>query len=114
MMNDRFRDALIVLIAVPVLGVLMGGVYSVPAMRVTSCRDPWLTILLGVGLSVTVGAIGFAFDLMLLLIVGAWTCAWVLLLVRRYFGKLDHNLERFGLIHAVTLVGMFCLARFAG
>jgi hypothetical protein len=113
-MNERYRDMLIVPIAVLVLGVLMGGMYSVPAMRVTSCRDPWLTILLGVGLSVTVGALGFAFGLTFLLIVGTWIFAWALLLVRRFFGKLDHNLERFGLVHAATLVGVFCLGWFAG
>jgi hypothetical protein len=109
-MNNRFQNVLIVLIAAPVLGVLMGGVYSVPSMRITSCRDPWLTILLGAGLSITVGVIGFAFDLGLLRIVGAWA----LLLVRRFFGKLDHNLERYGLVHAVTLVGMFCLGWLSG
>jgi hypothetical protein len=109
-MTDKIREALIMLIAIPVLGVFMGGVYSVPAMRVTNCRDPWLTV----GLSVTVGAIGFAFDLTFLTIMCAWICATVLLVVRRFFGKLDHNLERFGLVHAVTLVGVFSLAWFAG
>lgn len=101
------------LIAVPVLGVLMGGIYSLPAMRLTNCREPWFTVLLGIGLSVTVLAIGFACGLALPVILIAWICACVLLLVRRFLGKLDHNLERFGLVHAVTLVGMFWLVWFS-
>lgn len=111
-MNPKLRDALMVLIAVPVLGVLMGGVYSLPAMRVTNCREPWYTMSLAMGLSVTVVAIGLACGLGFPLTLIAWLCACVALLVRRSFGKLDHNVERFGFIHAMTLVGMFWFVRF--
>jgi hypothetical protein len=36
---ERLRDFAIYLIAVPVLGILMGGVYSMPAGRATKGRD---------------------------------------------------------------------------
>lgn len=113
-MNERIRNALIIIIAFPVLGLLMGGVYSVPAMRVTSCREPWYTLSLGVGLSVTVVAIGTTCNMTWPLLGGAWICACVVLAVRRSFGKLDHNLERFGFVHAFTLLGMFWLVLLAG
>jgi hypothetical protein len=109
-MNGRLRDILIILVAIPVLGLLMGGVYSAPPMRATNCREPWYTLLLGVGLSITVLAIGFASQLEWFWIAGAWICSCVLLLVRRSFGKLDHNLERFGLIHVFAMTGMILLA----
>jgi hypothetical protein len=108
-MSKKLRDTLGVLIAVPVLGVLMGGIYSLPAMRVTSGREPWLTILLFLGLSVTVLCIGFGTGLGSGWISVAWMSACVVLLVRRSFGKLDHSLERFGLLHALTVAGMLWL-----
>jgi hypothetical protein len=113
-MNKKFREQLIVvLIALPVLLVMMGGVYSIPAISVTRGRDPWFTLLLGAGLLATVAGIGFACNLRFPVILGAWLCACMALFVRRRFGKLDHNLERFGLIHGMTLVGMFWVVRFA-
>lgn len=105
-MNENLRYALGVALAAFVLGVLMGGVYSLPAMRVTKCREPWYTILLGIGLSITILGLGFAFNVSIPLITGAWICALLLLGMRRCAGKLDHNLERFGLVHAFALVGM--------
>ena len=113
-MDEEVRDFLIYLIAVPVIGLLMGGIYSLPAMRITNGREPWLTILLSVGLSTTVIAIGFACGLSIPVVAGAWGFACVALVVRRCFGKLDHSVERFGLIHALTLVGMYWLVQFAG
>jgi hypothetical protein len=112
-MNERIRNALVFMVALPVLGLLMGGVYTIPAMRVTSCREPWYTLLLGVGLSVTVVAIGAACKLTWPLLGGAWICACVVLALRRSLGKLDHNLERFGLVHAFALGGMFWLVLLA-
>ena len=113
MMNEKLQNTFIVLIAVPVLGILMGGVYSVPAMRVTNCRDPWFTMLLAAGLSVTIVAIAIGCGLAVPLTLIAWACACAGLLVRRSFGKLDHNIERFGLIHAASLVGMLWLVLLA-
>jgi hypothetical protein len=112
-MSEKLRATVILLVAIPVLGILMGGIYSLPAMRATDCREPWYTLLLAGGLSVTVVAIGITWGLSLALILIALACAWSVLLVRRSFGKLDHNVERFGLIHAVTLAGMVWLILFA-
>lgn len=106
-LSARNLDPLVLFIAVPVVGILMGGIYSLPAIYATKGRDPVYTILLGLGLSVTVFGIGIAGDLSLSLTSVAWICAVLVLIIRRSFGKLDHNLERFGLVHAITLVCMF-------
>ena len=105
-MKTKFADVIGTLIALPILGILMGGVYSLPAMRITKCREPWYTITLGIGLSITVLAISFIYELPVNRVSIAWAIACALLLIRRSFGKLDHNIERYGLIHGITLVGM--------
>jgi hypothetical protein len=90
-----------------VAGILMGGIYSLPAMKFTGSKEPWYTLSLATGLTITVLVIGlflFKSDLHILLAILA---ANILLLIRRCFGKLDHNVERFGLVHAVTLTGCF-------
>ncbi len=38
--NGLGEKVLVALIAAPAVGVLMGGVYSMPAIRVTGGRDP--------------------------------------------------------------------------
>lgn len=111
---DKKLDLLTLVIGVPVVGILMGGVYSLPAMHVTGGRDPAYTLLLSVGLSLTIIGMGFAGGLSQLLILGAWAFAMSLLLVRRMLGKLDQNVERFGLVHALALVGMFWLIMITG
>lgn len=113
-LSAKYPDLLTLVIGVPVVGILMGGIYSLPAMRVTGSRDPAYTLLLGAGLSVTVIGIGMAADLSLPLILAAWFLTMLVLMARRLFGKLDHNVERFGVVHALTLVGMFWVVRFFG
>ena len=90
-----------------VIGILMGGIYSLPAMKLTGSKEPWYTLFLAFGLTITVLIIGlflFNSDLHILIAILA---ANSLLLIRRCFGKLDNNVERFGLVHAVTLTGCF-------
>ena len=105
-MNKKIELILILLFAVPVVGVLLGGVYSLPAMYVTKSRDPAYTILLGFGLSATVLVVGLIGGLQLAVIASAWLIACVALVIRRCFGKLDHNVERFGFVHVFSLLGM--------
>jgi len=109
---NRVSENIAVLgIAVPVVGLLMGGIYSVPAMRVCKGREPWLSALLSVGLAITVFGLGFLTDTPILFSVGAWGFSLVLLLVaRRLHGTLDGNLERFGLVHAAALLVAFAVA----
>lgn len=98
-------------IAVPVVGLLMGGIYSVPAMRVCKGREPWLSASLSIGLAITVFGFGYLTDTPILLSIGAWGLSLVLLLVaRRLHGTLDGNVERFGLVHAAALLVAFALA----
>lgn len=98
-------------VGVPVVGVLMGGVYSIPAMSLCKGREPWLSVLLSVGLAMTTFGLGYLGGTPLLLSTGAWSFSVVLLLVaRRLYGTLDGNVERFGLVHAVALVIAFVLA----
>ena len=106
-------DLLPLIIGAPVVGILMGGIYSLPAMRFSKGREPAYTILLCGGLSLTVIGIGIAGNLSLQLLSAAWVCAVLVLIIRRLFGKLDHNVERFGLVHAAILVGMFGLVAFS-
>ncbi len=85
----------------------MGGIYSFTAMKLTKAKDPWFTMLLAFGLSITVSGIGLAFFSSYRQIIIAVIAANTLLLIRRCFGKFNHNAERFGLVHALTLVGCF-------
>ena len=88
----------------------MGGVYSFPAMSVTKNKEPWLTLLLALGLSITVAAFGLLFFQLGIQIIYAVLSANILLCIRRAFGKLDHNAERFGIVHAFSLAGCMWLA----
>ena len=98
-------ERLLIICVIPLLGVLLGGIYSLPAMRVTRERDPWLTLLLSCGLAITVFGLG------LLSGTPTWTLGLVygasillLLVARRLYGSLGHNVERFGLVHMATLM----------
>jgi hypothetical protein len=100
-----FHEALVIIVGVPVVGILMGGAYSLPAIRITKGRDPWLTILLAVGLSITVLGIGIIarepwVHLAVVLVVGGL----LLVAMRSLFGSFKGNLERFGLVHMATLL----------
>jgi hypothetical protein len=109
---------LLILIATPVLGVLLGGVYSWPAILITKGREPWLSLLLAAGLSVTVSGLGLASQVPVLYLGLVWVAGLLLLLAaRRVFGALDHDLERFGIVHALALIAtvvvIFLTARHA-
>ena len=106
-----FETVVIVGLAVPVLGLLMGGIYSMPAMRLCKGREPWLSALLACGLAVTVFGIGYLAETPILLSTGGWILSVILLLVaRRLHGTLDGNLERFGFVHVSALLVTFLLA----
>jgi hypothetical protein len=106
-----FETVALIGIAVPVVGLLMGGIYSMPAMRLCKGREPWLSVLLGLGLAITVFGLGYLAETPILFSIGAWSFSVILLLVvRRLHGTLDGNLERFGLVHATALLIAFALA----
>ena len=106
-----FETIVIVGLAVPVLGLLMGGIYSMPAMRLCKGREPWLSVLLACGLGITVFGIGYLAETPILFSIGGWIFSVILLLVARHLhGTLDGNLERFGLVHAPALMVAFVLA----
>jgi hypothetical protein len=106
-----FESVAVFGVGVPVVGLLMGGIYSVPAMSLCKDREPWLSVLLSLGLAITVFGLGYLSQTPILLSTGAWNFSVVLLLVaRRSYGALDGNLERFGLVHAVALLIAFVLA----
>jgi hypothetical protein len=96
-----------VLIAGPVLLLFLGGAYSWPAIHFTRGREPWLTFLLACGLTTTVFGVGLAEAVPVPILSGVWVLALLALaLARRLYGALDHNLERFGIVHAFTLVAL--------
>lgn len=106
-----FENIAVFGIGVPVVGLLMGGIYSMPAMRVCKGREPWLSVSLSIGLAITVFGLGYLADTPILFSIEAWGLSVILLLVaRRLHGTLDGNLERFGLVHATALVIAFALA----
>jgi hypothetical protein len=97
--------ALMVAVGVPILGLLMGAIYSYPAFQLCKGREPWLTGALAAGLSVTVLGIGTLAGVPTLYLAGAWIVSLLLLFVaRRLHGSLDGNLERFGKVHATALL----------
>ena len=99
---------LIAVVGVPLLGVLMGGLYSLPAMKLTKERDPWLTLLLAAGLGLTVFGIGSLANAPIAHLAGAYALSLVLLLLaRKFYGGLGHSLERFGVVHVAAL-GLTC------
>jgi hypothetical protein len=99
-------------IAFPVVGLLLGGIYSVPASRLCKGREPWFSALLSLGLAITVFGIGALSQTRILLSAGVWAVSLALLLAaRRLHGSLDGNLERFGQVHAVTLLVSFAIAQ---
>ena len=109
--NKVFENVAALGIGVPVVGLLMGGIYSMPAMHVCKGREPWLSVSLSIGLAITVFGLGYLTDTLILFSVGAWGFSVILLLVaRRLYGTLDGNLERFGLVHAAALLIAFVLA----
>jgi hypothetical protein len=109
---NRLTEILVVSVfAVPLLGLLMGGVYSLPAMKLTKERDPWLTVILGLGLAVTVFGIGTVTRSSTSHLVIVWAASlFLLLLARKFYGGLGHSLERFGVVHLATLLMTFFAA----
>ncbi len=97
-----------IVLVFPLLGILMGGIYSYPAMRLTKERDPWLTFLLAAGLAITVFGIGCAVHARIVYLGAVWLASILLLLLARAaFGNLGHSFERFGMVHMATLFILF-------
>ena len=108
--KDHIENALLGIFAFPILGLMLGGIYSIPAMKITRERDPWLTLALILGLSVTVFGVGSLLRTPIMWIVILWLGGIVLLLAaRQLHGSLGHNLERFGIVHAPVLFISFIL-----
>lgn len=101
-------ELLLIAVAVPLLAILLGGVYSLPAIKLTKERDPWLTMLLALALAATDFGIGALLHAPMAHLSGVWFVSVVLLLIaRKFYGGLGHSLERFGVVHAATLVMTF-------
>lgn len=98
--KKQIENAVLVIFALPMLGIILGGIYSIPAMQVTREKDPWLTLLLILGLGCTVLGMGFLTGTPFVWSATLWIVGIALLLVsRRLHGSLGHNLERFGVVH---------------
>jgi hypothetical protein len=104
-LSSRLREGFVIVVSAPLVGILMGGIYSVPAMRIAKGRDLWLMLLLASGLSLTVFGIG--------IVVGASWGQLTLVLalailglvsMRTLFGSMDRSVERFGVVHLATLL----------
>lgn len=104
--NEKLSDiVLIALGTAPVLGVLMGGIYSWPLIRLTGGREPWLSLTLSLALGVTVGGLGWLMGTPAVYLAAVWLLAVGLLqVVRLMHGDLHGNLERFGMVHSAALM----------
>ncbi|WP_437530988.1 hypothetical protein WME79_00795 [Sorangium sp. So ce726] len=103
--GDRAREALLLCLGVPFLGILFGGVYSVPAILLSRGRDPWLSVLLLSGLALTVFGVGSLLRIPAGHLGGVYVVVAVaFFVVRRAFGGLERNLEHFGVVHLFALV----------
>ncbi|MGK3996719.1 hypothetical protein [Sorangium sp. So ce1024] len=106
-LGHRARGALLLCLALPFLGVVFGGIYSVSAIKLSRGRDPWLSVLLLSGLACTVISAGFLLQIPAARLGGVCVVlAAAFFVVRRVLGGLDRNLERFGLVHLLALVLM--------
>jgi hypothetical protein len=109
--NKVLETVVVFGVGLPVVGLLMGGIYSMPAMSLCKGREPWLSALLSFGLAMTIFGLGHLAETPILLSTGAWGfCVMLLLVMRRLYGNLNDNLERFGLVHAAALVIAVVLA----
>jgi hypothetical protein len=104
--NRWDETAVVYLLAIPVLGVLMGGLYALPILSLTRGKEPYTTATLAASLALPLLAIGWVFRTHASWIIGEWLVAMLLLLLRRARGPLDGNIERFGIVNCATC----CLA----
>jgi hypothetical protein len=105
MAESRLRSTLLIVFATPLLGVLMGGVYWLAAVKLSGGREPWLGLLLLLGIAVTVFGGGSALQIPLLNLGLPFVVASVsLLVIRRIYGDLARNLEHFGIVHVFAVV----------
>ncbi|WP_437992102.1 hypothetical protein [Sorangium sp. So ce145] len=76
-----------------------------PAILLTRGRDPWLSVLLLSGLALTVFGAGSLLRIPAGRVGGVYVVVAVaFFVVRRAFGGLERNLERFGVVHLFALV----------
>ena len=102
--KQQIETAVLLMFGFPILGIMLGGIYSVPAMKLTGEKDPWLTLLLILGLGCTVFGLGLFLGTPFTWSALLWTVGVGLLLAsRKLHGSLGHNLERFGMVHAPIL-----------
>jgi hypothetical protein len=100
-------EIILVIVMLPVIGIVCGGIYPLLATWITRERDPWHTLVLGIGLSLTVFDLGSLLHLAWPSLGYVWLSAIVfLLLVRVAFG-LRGNFEHFGFVHMLTLALLF-------
>ena len=101
--SNRLREVLVIIIGLPVVGLLMGGVYSFPAMTISRGRDPWLTLLLAGALAVTVFGVGIPLGGSPHHLLVVLAIALMVLGLGRVIWSYDHSAERFGMVHTLTL-----------
>ena len=92
------------------LFVLVGGIHWLLAWRLSGGKEPWLTALLAVGLGGTVIGLGWLCGVPWPRLPAAVGGAWALLLVRRAFGGFDRNVEQFGPVHVLAVLGTVLLS----
>lgn len=97
--------AAIMAVALPAVGILMGGIYFFPLERITKGREPWLTILLLLALGVTIFTVGIltAVPVSHLVMIGGFAVV-LALLYGRLQDSLGRSIEVFGVVHLIVLI----------
>ncbi len=112
--QSRLAEGLLLVIAAPIIGILLGGVYSIPALKITKEREPFLSGLLIGGLAITVFGIGHPLHAPFTYLLGVWLFTLLLLvLARLVYGSLGHSLERFGLVHVAAIAATLLVSAMA-
>lgn len=102
--KENFSEVFLLLFMLPFVGLMLGAIYSWPAMVVTKERDPWLTLLLALGLGITVFGVGIFSHIPLSYLAAVWLLAVILLLLVRSAFGLTGNIEHFGMAHILTIL----------
>jgi len=73
--NKALETAVVYAVGLPVVGLFMGGIYSVPAISLCSGREPWLSVLLSLGRDMTSIGLVHAVALLIAIVMAAATSA---------------------------------------
>ena len=88
------------------MALFFGAFISFPVMMITKDREPWLTFLLAMGLSLVVVVPGLLIGLSFHTLGCLWLASMAILLLVRFTFGLKDNIEHFAMAYIVTVLMM--------